>query len=353
MLMAVPITILYMVGIGLTYLMERRRERGDKATGVDWQLGLAVLVLIGLVTLLVYPGERPAASYLPSGARSVTVAGGGISGSLPCAPDGLEALDKSAFIACAAYDEGSMLIIDGISEASAKSVCRTPGLDAAGESTCRYAEGLLVAGHPLLVARFADNRDNRRGDSGPLRLGEDIRYSLFLSLEATRKEQRSFLRVFSTDSKLKQIHLDLGFPDPNEAADFISALEQKEELVPVESGPPQRSREDRLADALGILCGAVDELSEELGDKAGPVQKKVEQARALLPPGDTQPDVRPVGLGACTTAYCAFSLLSPMLPDPQTVDQKGRVVHLELKFESEPEELFSTLLALSATRPSL
>jgi sec-independent protein translocase protein TatC len=56
-LMAVPLCLLYFVGIGFTFLMERKRAQGGEApAGIDWPLAGLAVVLAGVVVAVGYFG---------------------------------------------------------------------------------------------------------------------------------------------------------------------------------------------------------------------------------------------------------------------------------------------------------
>ncbi len=328
LLMAVPITILYMVGIGLTFLSERRRARGrTEASGPDWQLAGSVLLLSTLIAAMVMPASRPMASYLPYGARAVLLADGA-EDSFACA--GLVSSDFAALAGervCAVYTEGTMLLAAPRPEIEVADLCQ--GATATAGISCNVIADMVAMGPPMLVARYLANREQRVSDSDPLALDDDALHSLFVSLQSTPREQRAYLRVteYGGEEGENRVRIALSFGDPNDAEQFLTALETGVTASGQFSPSPLSGP---LVAALEELAGAVEGLASRLPqDEASEVTLQISRARALMR-GETSPAQSAAGgILACQTSPCAYAYLAPYLPAPAESQAIGRVVTLE------------------------
>jgi sec-independent protein translocase protein TatC len=331
-LMAVPITILYVVGIGMTYLSERRRASGKvAATGMDWQLAGSVLFLASLIALLVMPASRPMASYLPSGARAILLSDGDGT-SFKCG--GLVTPDlgsKAAERVCAVYSEGTVLLATPQDGVAADSLC-PPTEDAAGV-VCKVADDIAVLGPPMLVARYLANHDQRLADSDPLALDDEAHHSLFVSLQSTSREQRAYLRATEYGGEEgPQLHVALSFGDPREAEHFATTLETDVVMTGLVAAPTPPS--GPVVEAVEQLATAVESLATRLPEKeVADVYRKILLVRALLKGESSATGGAAGGLLACKVSPCAYSYLAPYLPKPTETEVKGRVVFLEFAGE--------------------
>ncbi len=336
-LMAVPITILYVVGIGLTYLSQRRRDKGrSEARGIDWELLVSVTVLSGLIAALVMPATRPISSYLPYGARSVYQTSGALPepichGLWPGADDIY--LEE---VVCGVYLEGTILLARADEETSTDSLCQRLSTSPRAGS-CQVVGDTAVVGQPLLVARYATNRDQRLADSDPLSLDDDARVSLFVSLLSTPREQRAYLRVLEVGGDEPSVRIDLSFGDPKEAEHFIDSITNdagKVARAAMEPEPWPLTPQDQ---ALLELTAALQLLTPKLpAEKATAAQAHLDRVRTLLGPARTsgEPGSR---LLQCTDSPCAYAALIDSLPKPQEPEVRGRVV--TLRFPADDTDL--------------
>jgi len=342
LLMAIPITILYSIGAGLTYLMEVRREKGLKAAGgFDWQLALTVLFLSSLIALLVYPRGTPDAAFLPYGAKSVAMASGKGPATLRCgllSADDARALKARGELTCARYQEGNIVVFRHAAEEEEGTRVVCAGVTWLGglETDCRVDEDILVAGQPLLVSRYLQNRSKRHIEPDPLAMEDGTEFTIFVSLKATEKQQQSFFR-FTVLEEGKTLRLDLAFKDPAKARSFLEAIETDEaaDLADGEVAAPP-TEEAKLKLALEALTAAVDELADKVGDEANVAREKVQLARSLLNDEKTVVFRPPPAnsLLACETPYCAYSKIYAMLPRPDSSKMRGRMVTTFYEMES-------------------
>lgn len=353
LLMAIPITILYSIGAGLTYLMEVQREKGLKPSrGLDWQLLGAVLVLSSLLVLLIYPRWRADAAFLPYGARSVAMAAGKGPATLLCGlipPDEARTLREEGELTCARYQEGNIIIFRNREESEIEPDCHGRKWQSGQETDCQVVGGVMVAGQPLLVSRYVQNRTNRHVEPDPLAMEEDTGFTIFVSLMATEKQQQSFLRVTLVEDG-SEVRLDLAFKDPDEARNFLEAVESQDVSNLVETVAEQTVEDDKVRLALGALAEAVDQLADRAGDEAVEARKKVKLARSLLdidvPGQELGATASP--LLACTSPYCAYSKLYLLLPQPESTRLRGRMVTTIYKPDSPPEEEGELMKLLAA-----
>ncbi len=331
-LMAGPITVLYVVGIGMTYLSERRRASGKgAATGMDWQLAGFVLLLGSLIGLIVMPASRPMASYLPYGARTILLTDGEGT-SFECG--GLVTPDlgeKVAELVCAVYSEGTMLLATPGDGMAVEDLC-SDNLEGTGVA-CSIADDIAVLGPPMLVARYLANHDQRLADSDPLALDDEALHSIFISLQSTPREQRAYLRATEyNDEDGPKLQIALSFGDPREADHFVTSLETDVLLTGLIATPTPPS--GPVVEAVEQLAAAVESLATRLPQKeVADVYRKVLVARALLR-GESSATGGAAGrLLACKVSPCAYSYLAPYLPKPTDTTVKGRVVFLEFDGE--------------------
>jgi len=343
-LMAVPITVLYVVGIGLTYLSERRRAAGKgMGSGMDWQLTGGVLFLSSLIALLVMPASRPMASYLPYGARAVLLTDGD-GASFACG--GLVTPDvnsRAAERVCAVYQEGAVLLAAPADEVEASDLCpaagQIPGV------TCETVADIAVIGPPMLVARYLANRDPRLADSDPLALDDDARHSLFVSLLSTPRQQRAYLRVTEYEGDDGHtLRIALSFGDPKEAEHFVTTLDTDIEMA--EQVPSASPPTGPVVAAVEELTAAVESLASRLPEKeVADVYRRVLLVRALLRGETSAAESAAGGLLACQVSPCAYSYLARYLPKPTEIEARGRVVTLEFSGEGLEVDSLRELLA--------
>jgi sec-independent protein translocase protein TatC len=346
LLMAVPVCTLYVVGIGLTWMSERRRELGLEARpGIDWPLVGGVVLLTGLVAALGWPQGQPMASYLPYGARTILLS------SAPTEVPGCGGLEATATSplsesVCAVYAEGPLLLVRPEAEADAEALCGalTGG---SGEVSCRAVDGIGVAGNPVLVARYGSNREERRADSDPLSLEEETLLSFFVSLQSTPREQRAYLRLTEEGGDDPGYRLHLSFGDPREAQYFVEALAEAgtEGGLPSPPGGLPQQAGGPASEALLELCAALDEMAVHVpAQEAVSIRRRVERARTLLHTG-AAPEAGPAArLLRCESSPCAYAFLAPHLTRPVETEVVGRVVMLRYPQEGVSGEALRELL---------
>ena len=347
-LMAIPLTVLYLVGIALSYFMEKKREQGDDAReikGFDPYMVLGAVVLSIPIALLVMPGSYPARAYLPHGAKFVATARAALAGELSCGQIAtatfIEAVEEDE-VTCAVYPEGHLLMASFEGEGPGDLCEKVAPAVAGNDLACLEKEGSVVVGHPLLLARLESNLDNRRVDSGPHTVSAGGDFDFFISLESSRKKQSAFLAValLPGDGEKKDlVRVSLAFPDPDEAAQFAKAVEKGGEIPFTPAGDLARPP-DRLVEALDSLCDAVDNLSDRLGDEAATVKKKVARARELLALEGAARRGLGAGLTACTSPSCAYAnLFSYLFPPEGDVEVTRRTVEFEVSYEGKAEAM--------------
>jgi len=322
-LMAVPMVGLYFVGIGLTIMMERRREKGGGVEkGFDWQLVGAAGVLVGLLVVLCWPVQRPITAYLPWGARAVAAAGTSGKGVAPCTLDLGISLGSPV---CAVYPEGRLVLGHAGQSTGQCFDGRLAGLELA----CVEADGWIAAGNQLLLARFVSNWKQGIEDSDPLKPAEGARFRVFFSLDATTREHRSYVQVSGVEDGAPHLEVSMVFPDPADALHFSQALEEK---MPVKSGDgASLASEDPVAAAVEELAAAVESLAPfGQTSEARQVLAHVEAARKLLA---TRQEPAPP-LAACSSIQCAWTEISPLLPEPTAIEQKSRSLNLTIPVEN-------------------
>lgn len=345
-LMAIPLTILYLVGIALSYFMEKKREEGRGARvvkGFDPYIVLGAAVLSVPIALMVMPPFQPARAYLPHGAKFVATARAALAGEMSCGRIAtatfIEAVEEDE-ITCAVYPEGHLLMAGFEGEGPGDLCEKVAPAIAGSDQTCLEKEGSVVVGHPLLLARLESNLDNGRRDSGPHTISGGGEFDFFISLESSRKKQSSFLSVAllpDDDEDKARVRISLAFPDPDEAAQFALAVEKGEE-IPFTPATDQGGPPDKLVEAVDALCDAVDELSEGTGNKAVPVKKKLARVRELLALERTGRSGLGADLSACTSPSCAYaSLFSYLFPPEGDVEVTRRTVVFEVSYEGKED----------------
>ncbi len=347
-LMAVPLCVLYGVGIFLSYLMERQRLKGgDAPRGLDWGLLGMLVVLLGLAALLLLPRSLPAVSFLPYGAESVewSAAGaiprcGGLERGLPA--EGRE-------WACARYAEGSLLVGSG-DERWDDGACSNQ--DGGQTGTCAVDDELLVAGQHLLVARYLHNRRMRLVDSDPVLPPDEATESLWVSLRRTEGRQPPFARIARVGEDPERLRVDLSFADAERAREFAAALEEGKEL-PAAAVAGGADRHSRIQQALLELTAVVEEIARSTrsgttdpavaspspsaghgesqaasgsnASRPAGLEARLAQVKALLADAEQQ-ELGPHRLAECGGAACAYAVLSDLLPAPEEVQAQGRLV---------------------------
>lgn len=352
LLMAVPITFLYAIGIALTYLMERRRAKGPRTPSrIDWLLVAGVLVLGGVVALLASPRQQPAVAYLPHGARSVATATGATAKAVGCMPANLAEIENLR-LTCATYDPGFLLLVEATGDSKAKPGCDLMEAPETSGLACGAADDVVVVGDPLLVARYTSNMERRQTDSDPVVRAEKAALSFFVSLEATKRQQQYFVRVVAEGGKWDVVRIDLAFPDSNEAEDFVTAMGGQEEVLASTSVAPADDPQRLLAEAVEELAGAIDELAVKAGSEAAAIRERVARVREITHGLYPQASRTSTGkLSACRDAYCAFGLLAPTLPEAGEFEVRGRLVSVEFKLDGRPDQTLALLAEiLAATR---
>ncbi|MBM4352501.1 MAG: twin-arginine translocase subunit TatC [Deltaproteobacteria bacterium] len=374
-LMAVPLCLLYGVGIFLSYLMEKRRERGGEAArGVDWGLLGMGAVLAGLVALLVLPRPIPAVSFLPYGAESVSWTGsgripscGGMEGAASSVPgDGAE-------WTCGRYAEGNLLVgsrsggwADGIcpvtegqeaGEAanvgsgtsslggplSPAGGSGRPGREGAGDvrGACVVDGDVVVMGQQLLVTRYVHNRKMRLVDSDPVLPPGAASESLWVSLRRTEGRQAPFVRISRSEEAPERMRVGLSFSDAQRAREFAAILEEGKDL----SLPGRGTAAEHAGLHLAVveLAAAVDELASRVEEPTGvrSMKARLERVRMLLvEASDAAGEGR---LSECGGPACAYALLSERLPEPDGVEAAGRLVTVWFRPEQVPASVPSFL----------
>lgn len=327
-LMAVPITVLYIVGIGLTYMSERRRASGRvAASGMDWQLAGSVLLLGSLIAALVTPASRPMASYLPYGARAVLLTDGDGAafscGELWNPDEDVRAIER----VCAVYTEGTVLLAAPAPGVAAADFC--PPEAETGGTACNTVADIAVLGAPMLVARYLANRGDGLAESDPLSLDDDALHSVFISLQSTPRELRSYVRVTELDGEDgNRVRLALSFGDPKEADHFVTTLE--DEVAAAGQFAAPSAVLSPTAKALEELAAAVEGLAALLPEEdVSDVSHRISKARELLRGETAAGRSAAGGLLACEASPCAYTYLAPYLNAPSETEVKGRVVKLE------------------------
>jgi len=195
-LMAVPLLVLYGIGIGLSFLIEvgrRRRDRGDgpatEPSGPDWILALGVLALGGIVALLVWPvGPGMAELVPPDPDRALTWdrerlpdGKGGLAGLEVWARHGVDPAGAERLMAVR-YDQGELILLTG-DAADGCSGGDFPGTWDGG-GPC-YRAGDVVALGPLALLAQVRHR-HQQGEPGPAPVfpsGRDPPVALFQRTE--------------------------------------------------------------------------------------------------------------------------------------------------------------------------
>lgn len=334
-LMAVPMGVLYFIGIGLTVLMERNREKGDRVrAGFDWPLLGAVALCLGLLTILAWPKKPPMTAYLPWGARAVVDAGPYLALRAPCnLGAGLQLREP----VCAVYPEGVLLLSRAPEDETVR--CDDPAF--AGGLACAEVRGWIVAGHPILLARFISNWEQALEDSDPLTPAEGSRFRVFYSIEATPREHRAYLRIAGFGGEHPSLKVTMVFPDPNDVKHFAAALDQ--DIFKTTQPDVGALSRDPLVEALEELAGAVEELAAlEDSPKNRTIREHVGKVRQLV-----SNRLRPAhALSSCRTIQCAWAVLSPHLPKPTAVDPSSRRLDLTIPLQEEKQlDLLANLLA--------
>jgi len=366
LLMAVPLCLLYGVGIFLSYLMEKRRLRGGEAArGLDWGLAGMVAVLGGLVALLVLPRSLPAVSFLPYGAERVqwTATGafpecGGldrdVAEALPEVPppasegaDGERDNSPAVEWVCAQYAEGNLLVGRSDEDWGGETCARFGETGSTEQATaCAVDGGLVVTGQHLLVARYMHNRKMRLVDSDPVLPPDTATESLWLSLRRTEGRQPPFVRISRVESEPARIRMDLSFPDAERAREFAASFEEGKELSVV-AGHAKKEADPRLRQVLVELTAAVESLERQVATlqpqapppagstSSGPStpSERLVRVRALLDALEDGAEIAHADPGApghrvedCGGPACAYSILSGRLPVPEEVAASGRLV---------------------------
>jgi sec-independent protein translocase protein TatC len=352
-LMAVPISLLYVIGIGLSYFMEKKREEAEGqpvTTGFDPGMLLGAVLLTLPIVALVWPASVPVRAYLPGGVKLVATVKKEAREGFGCGALELD-FERAAAAAlewsCASYPEGALFVADFDEQDAPDSAC--DAVDGENAAVACWSEGsVLVVGHPLLLTRFRNNVTSRHTDPGPQTGELTSDFMLFATLAASRKELTSYLSVASDPETKGLVHISLSFPDPSEAEDFAAALEAGEGQD-YAVGAEAILEAEPLVEAVMRLADAVDRLAEGRGDAPEIVETRtlVQTARALAEQ-HTGASGRS-GILGCTTPTCAYARLFPQLSPPRDIAANRRIVTFSSAWPDQPQraaEVRKMLLSL-------
>lgn len=356
-LMAVPLTLLYLVGIGLSYFMEKKKEEDSHKlanTGFDPGLLIGAAVLTAPIVALVWPVPMPARAHLPGGVKLVATVKPEAREGFACGPLTAEltlAAARAAEWTCAMYPEGSLFVADFGETIVPEGMCSRMGTKPDSGEVCRSKGNVLAWGHPLLLARFEGNLDSGKRDAGPQTGELEADFLLFATLFATRKELTSFLSVTSDPDTRGLLHISLSFPDPSEAQDFATALQSGQGADYASQADPTPPV-DLLADAVLQLADALDSLTARLEDTPD-IQKARAAARTARSLAQEHAgNAGRTDLMACTTPTCAYARLFHLLSPPRDVEATRRIVTFSSAWPDAPEkavEVRKKLLSLLGT----
>ncbi|MFH1531272.1 MAG: twin-arginine translocase subunit TatC [Pseudomonadota bacterium] len=256
-LMAIPLLVLYAIGIGLAFLMEVGRQRRDvrsepavEASGPDWILFLGVLFLGGIVAFLVWPvGPGIAELVPPDPERALSWD----RTRLPEGEGGLAELEiwtrrkvdptRADRLVVAQYrDLGELVLLSGAAAVG----CTGDGFPGTweGGGPCYLAGDVAALGPPVLLAQVRHRHE--QGEPGPAPVfpsGRDPPVAIFLRAEGRGQPDSVEIGVFEDH----RVSVLLTMRDGGEARamrwSLEAALDQAGEGVDAPEDAPDPLRE--------------------------------------------------------------------------------------------------------------
>ncbi len=291
-LMAVPLLVLYCIGIGLSFLIEvgrRRRDRGDapaaEPSGPDWILALGVLVLGACVALLVWPAGPDMAELVPPDSSRA------ISWDRERLPDGKGGLAKLEIwkrhgvdpiaaerLMAVCYEQGELVLLTG----DAADGCRGEDFPGTwdGGGPC-YRAGDVVALGPLALLAQVRNRQEQ-GGLGPAPVfpsGRDPPVALFQRTEGQGQPEGIEIGIFE-DGRISVL---LTMRDGGEARAMSWSLEAAlDQGGEVGAGDGAETEADPLQEIAALLLLLSKDEAPAIRERAEALAAKLHAA-----PGDT------------------------------------------------------------------
>ncbi len=327
-LMAVPLTVLYFIGIGFSYLMEKSNEgASDVRRGPDWILGIGVVGLAGLVVVMGLPSSVSPLEALPTGALQVTRAKPSMLPISCGAVSSLQALtlEEDGNCTCAEYEEGAVLIVEGARE-GVDCDSLADFLEGEAPFSCEEVSGVWILGAPIPVARLLHNMDQGIVAPAPYSTIGEADWIFYRAVSLDSAQLSTYVTAsLWVDPPVQEVAM--AFKDPAEAEDFRELIEEHRDSFQ-KSASLSGDVEPTVA-ALLELRDAVRQLSQRCapGDEEMAASLRTVDARlAVLT--ETLPGRHDVRGVRCETPNCVLESVAPLLPTDLEMEVKRRILKL-------------------------
>jgi sec-independent protein translocase protein TatC len=303
-LMAVPLCILYLVGVLATWFMERRRSVAPaRQAGFDFVLPVMATLLAAGIVWLSWPEPRNPMDYLPPGpVLLVRSTQPGLPSLCPSDQTG-EALSSAS--TCIRYESGFLTL--------AEEDGKTPGsLDA------------VVQGTPRLVSLLAHRMENESPQPGPYSALSHLPFVLYRTFPASGGEEPSWILVGLPFDPTESIQIILSFSSSGLAHHFAGMV--KHHPQDLEEPHPVSSESDSQRQAVSSLLSALETLQARHPELAESLSPHLQAARKALPAPALSPDES--SILECSSAYCVAEVACRHLGTPTDVVPNRRTVEL-------------------------
>ncbi len=302
-LMAVPLCILYLVGVLATWFMDRRRGAAPtRPAGFDFVLPVTATLLTTGIVWMSWPEPRNPMDYLPPG--PVLLVRSTQPGLLSLCPSDRTGHALWSASTCIRYESGFLTLTEGDG--------KTPG------------SSDVVQGTPRLVSLLAHRMGNESPQPGPYSALSHLPFLLYRAFPANRGEEPSWVLVGLPSQPRDGIQITLSFPSSGLAHHFSGMVTDRPQDL---QEPHSLSWEsDSPRQALTSLLSALEALQASHPELAESLSPHLQAARKALPAPSLSPDGSSVL--ECTSAYCVAELACRHLGTPTDVVTNRRTVEL-------------------------
>lgn len=327
-LMALPLNLLYLVGIAMAWFLERKRDSGVPSDGIDWMLPASIIPLTGLLVWLVMPSPKDPREYLPEQVLQLGSCSGFALDDCPIdsprrAPAGADAFTRADFA------EGSLRFTHFASAGEAETACRTTSPIELGAPPCLTQGSWSIQGPPMLLMELQERMNEAPAVPGPLSLYSDRPRLLLRMAGATDRSQPEQVLLVSGGEGDENSELLITFADSYLAGGLERLLAQ-DPTASFRSGLPV-PREERLEAAMLLLLEAMEAINRKDPSLSSLTQPALEEARSLLSqPQDSRDIARDPGAAGPSTTGCLVHALLRQMGPPISVSREGRTLYLKL-----------------------
>lgn len=303
-LMAVPLCILYLVGVLATWLMERRSSKvQERPAGFDFALPVTATLLTAGIVWMTWPEPRRPLDYLPPEPVILLRSTQADLQSL-CPSDPSENTSHAPSM-CIRYESGFLTLTEGDDPTQADS-------------------DTAVQGTPRLVSLLAHRMENESPQPGPYSAMSHQPFLLYRTFPASRGEEPPWILAVISSDPAESVRIILSFPSRGLASHFAEMMKghpqqlSDPKLVTSESDPQRQ--------ALSSLLSALEALQAQHPELAESLSPHLETARKSLPAPPSSPGESSVL--ECSSPYCAAELAHRHLGIPTDVALNRRTVEL-------------------------